>query len=111
MSRLTRDRTAEPISRDRILRRVRGQGTFIFPFSADHKQDWKPYPIDPYSAICDDHTYIHHAEAVRAFWPVQPVAITGLLEGKLCDILKAMAPTNVMTVYQTCLFHIESNLD
>ena len=24
---------------------------------ADHEQDWQPYPIDPYSAIYDDHTY------------------------------------------------------
>ena len=32
-------------------------GTF-FPSSADHEQDWQPYPVDPYSAICDDHTYI-----------------------------------------------------
>ena len=30
MSRLTRDGTAEPVSRDQILRRVRGQGNFIF---------------------------------------------------------------------------------
>ena len=22
---------------------------FIFPVSADHKQDWQPYPVDPYS--------------------------------------------------------------
>ena len=29
------------------------------PCSADHEQDWQPYPVDPYSAICDDHTYIH----------------------------------------------------
>ena len=31
MSRLTRDGTAEPVSRDQILRRERGQGIFIFP--------------------------------------------------------------------------------
>ena len=36
MSRLTRDRTAEPVSRDQILRRERGQ-------------DRQPYPVDPYS--------------------------------------------------------------
>ena len=30
-----------------------------FPCSADHEQDWQPYPVDPYSVICDDHTYIH----------------------------------------------------
>ena len=59
MSRLTRDGTAEPISRDQILRHARGQGNINFPCSADHEQDWQPYPGDPYSAICDDHTYIH----------------------------------------------------
>ena len=59
MSRLTRDGTAEPVSRDQILRHARGQGNFNFPCSADHEQDWQPYPVDPYSAICDDHTYIH----------------------------------------------------
>ena len=58
-SRLPRDGTAEPISRDQILRHARGQGNINFPFSADHEQDWHPYPVDPYSAICDDHTYIH----------------------------------------------------
>ena len=54
MSRLTRDGTAEPVSRDQILRHARGQGN-------DHEQDWQPYPVDPYSptGICDDHTYIH----------------------------------------------------
>ena len=57
MSRLTRDGTAEPVSRDQILRHARGQGNIHFPCSADHEQDWQPYPVDPYSAICDDHTY------------------------------------------------------
>ena len=59
MSRLTRVGTAEPVSRDQILRHARGQGNIIFPCSGDHEQDWQPYPVDPYSAICDDHTYIH----------------------------------------------------
>ena len=59
MSRLTRDGTAEFVSRDQILRHARGQGNIHFPCSADHEQDWQPYPVDPYSAICDDHTYIH----------------------------------------------------
>ena len=59
MSRLTRDGITEPISRDQILRRERGQGNIHIPCSADHEQDWQPYPVDPYSAICDDHTYIH----------------------------------------------------
>ena len=58
MSRLTRDGTAEPVSRNQILRHARGQGNIIFSCPADHEQDWQPYPVDPYSAICDDHTYI-----------------------------------------------------
>ena len=59
MSRLTRDGTAEPVSRNQILRRVRGQGNIHFPCSADHEQNWRPYPVDPYSAKCDENTYIH----------------------------------------------------
>ena len=50
------DGTAEPVSRGQILRHARGQGNIHFPCSADHEQDWQPYPVDPYSAICDDHT-------------------------------------------------------
>ena len=53
MNRLARDETAEPVSRDQILRHARGQGNVHFPCSADHEQDWQPYPVDPYSAICD----------------------------------------------------------
>ena len=59
MGRLTRDGTAEPVSRDQIRRHPRGQGNSHFPCAADHEQDWQLYPVDPYSAICDDHTYIH----------------------------------------------------
>ena len=58
MSRLARDGTAEPVLQDQILRHVRGQGNIHFPRSADHEQDWRPYPVDPCSAICDDHSYI-----------------------------------------------------
>ena len=47
MSRLTRDGTGEPVSRDQILRRELGQENFHFPCSADHEQDWQPYPVDP----------------------------------------------------------------
>ena len=58
MSRLTRDGTAEPVSRDQILRHARGQGNIHFPCSDNHEQDWQPYPVDPYSAICDDHVVV-----------------------------------------------------
>ena len=57
---LTRNGTAELVSRDQILRRERGLGNIYFACSADHEQDCQPYPVDPYTlAICDDHTYIH----------------------------------------------------
>ena len=56
MTRLTRDGTAEPFSRDQILRHPRGRRNIHVPCSADHEQDWQPYPVDPYTAI---HTYIH----------------------------------------------------
>ena len=59
MSRLTRDGTAGPVPRDQIFRHVRGQGNIPFPCSVDHEQDWQPYGVDLYSAICDDRTYIH----------------------------------------------------
>ena len=60
MSRLTRDRAAEPVLRDLILRRVQGQGNIHFPCSADYEQGWQPYPVDPYSTICDDNTLEYH---------------------------------------------------
>ena len=64
MSRLTRDGTAEPVSRDQILRRERGQEHINFPCSADHVQDWQIYPVDPYSCyICATmHAYIQASE-------------------------------------------------
>ena len=57
MTRLTRDGTAEPVSRDQIPRREWGQLNIHFSCSADHEQDWQPYPVDLYFAIRDDHTY------------------------------------------------------
>ena len=60
MSGLTRGGTAEPVSRDQILRgRKRGQGKIHVHCSADHEQDWQPYPVDPYllPGISFDRTY------------------------------------------------------
>ena len=39
------------------------------------------------------------------------LALGGLHKNKFWDTLQAMAATNVETVHQTFLFHIESNLD
>ena len=49
MSRLTRDGTTEPVSRDKVLRREQGQENIHFPCSTDHEQDWQSYPVDPYA--------------------------------------------------------------
>ena len=59
MSNLMRDGTTELVSRDQILRCQHEQGNTHRPCSADHEQDYQPYPVDPYSAICDDLTYMH----------------------------------------------------
>ena len=64
MSRLTRDGTVDPVSRDQIFRRVQGQRNIIFSCSADDEQDCQPYPVDPYSAMCDGHTYIYTSRKV-----------------------------------------------
>ena len=46
MSKLTRDGTAEPVSRDQIFRRELRQGIIHFPCTAaDHEQDWQPCPV------------------------------------------------------------------
>ena len=37
-----------------------GTGEYYFPCSADHEQDWQPYPVD-HTLLCvmTIHTYIH----------------------------------------------------
>ena len=59
MSWLTQGGTAVPVSRDQILRHERGQGNIHFSCSADHVQDWQPYPVDPYSCYMCDHMCDH----------------------------------------------------
>ena len=55
--RLTRDGTAEPVSRDRIFRREGGQGNINVPYSADHEQDWQPLlEVTTEEAVVDELT-------------------------------------------------------
>ena len=74
MSRLARDGTVEQVSRDQVLRRQRAQRNIHFPCSADHEQDWQPYPVDPYSAISYDNTYIHTAHAYKRTYTLKVTA-------------------------------------
>ena len=46
MSGLTRDGTAEPVSR--FPGANEGQGNINFPCSADYEQHGQPYSVDPY---------------------------------------------------------------
>ena len=87
MSRLTRDGTAEPVSRDQILRRERGQGKTHFPCSAEHEQDWQPCSVDPSLPICDNHTCIL----------VFPVQLTTSRIGKLTRLILLLL--YVMTIH------------
>ena len=65
MSRLTRDGTAEPVSRDPIPRRERGQEINNFPCSAGLEQDWQPDLVNSYSPIVMTiHPYIHTVSVV-----------------------------------------------
>ena len=48
-----RTRLARPNSQARTR-----TGKYSFSCSADHEQDWQPYPVDPYSCYMCDHTYI-----------------------------------------------------
>ena len=72
MSKLTRAGTAEPVSRDRILCRERGQGNIHFPSSADHEQDWQLYPVDPLLLLSlANVTTIHTYEYIHIYIQLQ----------------------------------------
>ena len=60
MGRLTRDGTAEPVSRDQILRRVRGQGNIHFPcFQLTTSRIGNLTRLIHTLQNVIDHTYIH----------------------------------------------------
>ena len=58
MSRLTRDGTVEPVSRDQILRRERGHGKHIFPVQLTTSRIGNITRLILTLAICDDHAAI-----------------------------------------------------
>ena len=60
MSRLTRDGTAEPVSRDQILRHARGQGNIIFPVQLTTSRIGNlTRSIHTLLYVMTIHTYIH----------------------------------------------------
>ena len=87
MSKLTRDGTAELVSRDQILRRERGQGNMYFPCSADHVQDWQPYPVDTYSCYMCDHIHTLKDAVKKKKKKCCPVLVRVRSCKKRCSIL------------------------
>ena len=59
MIKLTRDRTAEAVLRDQILRREQGQGNIHFPCSADHEEVGNRLIYTLLYKGWGDYTYIH----------------------------------------------------
>ena len=60
MSRLTQDGTAEPVSRDQILRHARGQGNIIFPVQLTTSRIGNlTWLIHILLYVMTIHTYIH----------------------------------------------------
>ena len=88
MSKLTRDGTAEPVSRDQILRRERGKRIIHFPCSAaDHEQDWQPCPVVRAIPCKHSSTYTYRCSSSKR--------TLGSLEVSLCQKEKSVRP--VMT--------------
>ena len=56
MIRLTQDGTAEPVSRDQVLRREWEREILIFPVQLTTSRIGN-FTVDPYSATSDDHIY------------------------------------------------------
>ena len=67
MGRLTRDGTAEPVSRDQILRRERGQGNIIFPVQLITSTIGNLTRLILTLAICHDYTYIKKQQQQYSF--------------------------------------------
>ena len=108
MSRLTRDGTAEPVSRDRISDTNADREIFDFSCSADHEQDWQPYPVDPYSCYMCDHTYccVHRSRAMRILLIYSTQISTCTAESYIqlhSDWLQVQR-YNICTVWYICTF-------
>ena len=83
MSRLTRDGTGEPVSRDQILRRERGQGNIHFHCLADKSRIGNLTRLIFPLAICDDRTYLYRyfLDTTRAVIH-KTVALQDVLSGR-----------------------------
>ena len=65
MSKLTRDGTAEPVSRDQFFRREGDRDILIFPVRLTARRIGNLTRLIHTLAICDDHTYVHINYTIR----------------------------------------------
>ena len=93
MSRLARDGTAEPVSRDQIVRRERGQVNINFPCLADHVQDWQPYTRLIHTLAYVMTTYVSGTSRNASYYRMKPryfaddYSKTRLYWSSLCDTM------------------------
>ena len=103
MSRLTRDGTAEPISRGQILRRERGQGNGYFSCSADHVRDWQPLPGYVYTSTQTKtwqstepdgglHMPLHSRGTPQAQSALQQYSVARIIEGGMAAYSRRPIP-------------------
>ena len=104
MSRLTRDGTAEPVSRDQILRHARGQGNIIFSVQLTTSRIGNlTRLIHTLLYVMTIHTYIHFGLATNTLNVRNNNNIPTEIQiaTRSYANLQAMAPTNNKTVHQT----------
>ena len=79
------DGTAEPeVSRDKLLGANGDREIFVFPCLADqYEQDWQSYPVDQYSAMCDDHVL---ADQYEQDWQSYPVDQYSMCDDHVCEV-------------------------
>ena len=108
ISRLTRDGNAEPVSRDQILRRERGQGNFLFPVQLTTSRIGNLTRLIHTLAICDDYTCIltYITTKYPRRFEVQHCPSSGLSDGLYCSVfylILAIFPQNALLIMYTPL--------
>ena len=106
MNRLTRDGTAEPVSRDQISGMHGDRGMFIFPVQLTTSRiiGNLTYPVDPYSCYMCDH-YVCMVTHIARVWINRVYRVTQLhTDGVHCREFAGTGPVNLKAVPNECCF-------
>ena len=106
MIRLTRDGTAEPVSRDQILRHARGQGNIIFPVQLTTSRIGNlTRLIHTLLYVMTIHTYIHTVKTYEfTFIQNLKTAISNRIKSIYLTHLKS--PSLVASDYRICFIFL-----